>query len=151
MSIDLVFYGELLDNLKTRIRRSQLKANLAVNAEMILLYWDKQTIVSKEKSIRKDGEECGNARNFGNDSCGFLRTNKRTQNKRGERIDTNPIERIRPRDSEIGMIHIEMNCGLVKCNAPIPKYGGDRRGQRRSNQGFARGFQLDQLEQRNRN
>ena len=40
MSIDLVFYSELLDNLKTRIRRSQLKASLAVNAEMILLYWD---------------------------------------------------------------------------------------------------------------
>jgi hypothetical protein len=40
MSIDLVFYGELLDDLKTRIRRSQLKASLAVNAEMILLYWD---------------------------------------------------------------------------------------------------------------
>jgi predicted nuclease of restriction endonuclease-like (RecB) superfamily len=40
MGIDLVFYGELLDDLKTRIRRSQLKASLAVNAEMILLYWD---------------------------------------------------------------------------------------------------------------
>jgi predicted nuclease of restriction endonuclease-like (RecB) superfamily len=40
MSIDLVFYSELLDDLKTRIRRSQLKASLAVNAEMILLYWD---------------------------------------------------------------------------------------------------------------
>jgi DUF1016 N-terminal domain len=40
MSIDLVFYGELLDDLKTRIRRSQLKASIVINAEMILLYWD---------------------------------------------------------------------------------------------------------------
>jgi DUF1016 N-terminal domain len=40
MGIDLVFYGRLLDDLKPRTRRSQLKASLAVNAEMILLYWD---------------------------------------------------------------------------------------------------------------
>jgi hypothetical protein len=38
MSIDLVFHSELLDDRKTQIRRSQLKASLAVNAEMILLY-----------------------------------------------------------------------------------------------------------------
>jgi predicted nuclease of restriction endonuclease-like (RecB) superfamily len=40
MSTDLVFYGELLGDLKTRVRQAQLKASLAVNAEMILLYWD---------------------------------------------------------------------------------------------------------------
>jgi predicted nuclease of restriction endonuclease-like (RecB) superfamily len=40
MSTDLVFYGELLSDLKTRVRQAQLKASLAVNAEMILLYWD---------------------------------------------------------------------------------------------------------------
>jgi hypothetical protein len=50
MGIDLVFYGELLDDLKTRIRRSQLKASLAVNAEMILLYWDiGQTIHQRQQ------------------------------------------------------------------------------------------------------
>jgi predicted nuclease of restriction endonuclease-like (RecB) superfamily len=50
MSIDLVFYGELLDDLKTRIRRSQLKASLAVNTEMILLYWDiGQTIHQRQQ------------------------------------------------------------------------------------------------------
>jgi predicted nuclease of restriction endonuclease-like (RecB) superfamily len=49
MSIDLVFYGELLDDLKTRIRRSQLKASLAVNAEMILLYWDIGQIIHQRQ------------------------------------------------------------------------------------------------------
>jgi predicted nuclease of restriction endonuclease-like (RecB) superfamily len=49
MSVDLVFYSELLDNLKTRIRRSQLKASLAVNAEMILLYWDIGQMIHKRQ------------------------------------------------------------------------------------------------------
>jgi predicted nuclease of restriction endonuclease-like (RecB) superfamily len=40
VSIDLVFYGELLSDLKTRVRQAQFKASLAANAEMILLYWD---------------------------------------------------------------------------------------------------------------
>lgn len=40
MSIDLVLYGELLSDLKTRVRQAQFKASLAANAEMILLYWD---------------------------------------------------------------------------------------------------------------
>jgi predicted nuclease of restriction endonuclease-like (RecB) superfamily len=40
MSINLVFYSELLGDLKTRIRQAQFKASLAANAEMILLYWD---------------------------------------------------------------------------------------------------------------
>ncbi|NJK53128.1 MAG: DUF1016 domain-containing protein [Acaryochloridaceae cyanobacterium RU_4_10] len=49
MSVDLVFYSELLDDLKTRIRRSQLKASLAVNAEMILLYWDIGQMIHKRQ------------------------------------------------------------------------------------------------------
>jgi predicted nuclease of restriction endonuclease-like (RecB) superfamily len=49
MSINLVFYSELLDDLKTRIRRSQLKASLAVNAEMILLYWDIGQIIHQRQ------------------------------------------------------------------------------------------------------
>jgi DUF1016 N-terminal domain len=50
MSIDLVFYGELLDDLKTRIRRSQLKVSLVINAEIILLYWDiRQTIHQRQQ------------------------------------------------------------------------------------------------------
>jgi predicted nuclease of restriction endonuclease-like (RecB) superfamily len=33
-------YGELLEDLKTRVRTAQLKATLAVNRELIQLYWD---------------------------------------------------------------------------------------------------------------
>ena len=32
-------YGDLLDEIKTRIRASQIKASLAVNRELIALYW----------------------------------------------------------------------------------------------------------------
>jgi predicted nuclease of restriction endonuclease-like (RecB) superfamily len=49
MSIDLVFYSELLDDLKTRLRQAQHKASLAVNAEMILLYWDVGQILHKRQ------------------------------------------------------------------------------------------------------
>jgi hypothetical protein len=34
------FYTSLLGEIKTRIRNAQIKAILAVNAEMIALYWD---------------------------------------------------------------------------------------------------------------
>lgn len=40
MSNELAFYGELLGEIKNRIRQAQVKAVLSVNAEMILLYWD---------------------------------------------------------------------------------------------------------------
>lgn len=40
MSNKLAFYGELLGEIKNRIRQAQVKAVLSVNAEMILLYWD---------------------------------------------------------------------------------------------------------------
>jgi hypothetical protein len=33
-------YGELLEDLKGRVRTAQLKAALSVNREMIQLYWD---------------------------------------------------------------------------------------------------------------
>lgn len=36
----LEFYGSLLDEIKNRIRRAQVKAALSANAEMIALYWD---------------------------------------------------------------------------------------------------------------
>ena len=32
-------YGELLDDIKARIRSAQIKAALAVNSELIALYW----------------------------------------------------------------------------------------------------------------
>jgi predicted nuclease of restriction endonuclease-like (RecB) superfamily len=40
MSRDLTQYGELFTQIKTRIRRAQVKATLSANAEMILMYWD---------------------------------------------------------------------------------------------------------------
>jgi predicted nuclease of restriction endonuclease-like (RecB) superfamily len=40
VSNELAFYGELLGEIKNRIRQAQVKAVLSVNAEMILLYWD---------------------------------------------------------------------------------------------------------------
>ena len=33
-------YGELLENLKSRIRTARVQAVLAVNRELVLLYWD---------------------------------------------------------------------------------------------------------------
>jgi len=38
--MDAKFYQSLLDDIKTRIRISQVKAALSVNAEMIALYFD---------------------------------------------------------------------------------------------------------------
>lgn len=43
-------YGDLLESLKLRIRRSQVKATLSVNRELIRLYWDiGQEIVGRQK------------------------------------------------------------------------------------------------------
>ncbi|MBA3651556.1 MAG: DUF1016 domain-containing protein, partial [Chthoniobacterales bacterium] len=38
-SVSLSGYARWFSDLKTRIRTAQLKAALAVNAELILLYW----------------------------------------------------------------------------------------------------------------
>jgi len=40
MSSNLVFYGGLLAEIKTRIRQAQTRAVLSANAEMIAMYWD---------------------------------------------------------------------------------------------------------------
>lgn len=40
MNLDMRLYGDLLGNIKTRIRQAQIKATLSANAEMIQLYWD---------------------------------------------------------------------------------------------------------------
>lgn len=37
---DLEFYGNLLSDIKIRIRQAQLKATLSVNTEMLIMYWD---------------------------------------------------------------------------------------------------------------
>ena len=36
----LAFYGNLLRNIKSRIRQAQVKATFSANAEMIAMYWD---------------------------------------------------------------------------------------------------------------
>jgi predicted nuclease of restriction endonuclease-like (RecB) superfamily len=36
----LVLYGNLLSDIKTRIRQAQVKVTLSANAEMIAMYWD---------------------------------------------------------------------------------------------------------------
>ncbi len=36
---EIAGYGELLENLKLRIRKAQVRAALAVNRELVLLYW----------------------------------------------------------------------------------------------------------------
>ena len=40
MNTNLAFYGTLLADIKTRIRHAQNRAALAVNAELVRLYWD---------------------------------------------------------------------------------------------------------------
>jgi predicted nuclease of restriction endonuclease-like (RecB) superfamily len=50
-----VSYVELLENLKERIRSAQIRAGLAANRELILLYWD----IGKEILIRQQKEGWG--------------------------------------------------------------------------------------------
>ena len=40
MSADVAFYGNLLGEIKTRIRQAQYRAATAVNIELVHLYWD---------------------------------------------------------------------------------------------------------------
>src|SRR5258708_18791897 len=43
-------YAEFLEHLKSRVRQAQLKASLAVNSELIHLYWDiGKSIVEKQE------------------------------------------------------------------------------------------------------
>jgi predicted nuclease of restriction endonuclease-like (RecB) superfamily len=37
---ELIYYSDLLGDIKARIRQAQIKAILSANAEMILMYWD---------------------------------------------------------------------------------------------------------------
>lgn len=50
-------YAELLDDLKARIKVAQVKATLAVNRELISLYWD----IGKSIVIRQEAEKWGNS------------------------------------------------------------------------------------------
>ena len=46
----LTDYVPLLDSIKTRIRRAQVRATLSANAEMFLLYWDVGRIVADRQN-----------------------------------------------------------------------------------------------------
>jgi predicted nuclease of restriction endonuclease-like (RecB) superfamily len=43
------FYASLLGEIKTRIRKAQIKAVLAVNAEMITMYWDIGALIQERQ------------------------------------------------------------------------------------------------------
>ena len=45
----IVFYANLLSDIKTRIRQAQVKATLSANAEMIMMYWDIGRMVHKRQ------------------------------------------------------------------------------------------------------
>jgi len=40
MKVELILYKNLLDEIKTRIRQGQMRANLSANSEMLSTYWD---------------------------------------------------------------------------------------------------------------
>ncbi len=48
---DLVQYGNLLNEIKDRIRQAQVKAVLSVNAEMIRMYWDIGRMIDQRQKI----------------------------------------------------------------------------------------------------
>ncbi len=56
MSQDLTQYGELLAQIKGRIRKAQVKATLSANAEMILMYWDIGWMIHERQ--QHEGVEC---------------------------------------------------------------------------------------------
>jgi predicted nuclease of restriction endonuclease-like (RecB) superfamily len=45
----LVLYGNLLSDIKIRIRQAQVKATLSANAEMIAMYWDVGRMIHKRQ------------------------------------------------------------------------------------------------------
>ena len=50
-------YPELLKEVKERIRQAQVKASLAANAEMLLMYWDVGRIVAERRSLEGWGSK----------------------------------------------------------------------------------------------
>ena len=49
---DLEIYRNLLEDIKSRIRQSQIKATLSVNAEMIAMYWDIGRIIDEQQKLK---------------------------------------------------------------------------------------------------
>ncbi|HYW09477.1 MAG TPA: PDDEXK nuclease domain-containing protein [Longimicrobium sp.] len=52
---EVVGYGELLESLKSRIRHARLRATLAVNRELVSLYWQ----IGREILVRQEAEGWG--------------------------------------------------------------------------------------------
>ncbi len=46
---EMVFYADLLTDIKARIRQAQVRAALSANAEMILMYWDIGRIITERQ------------------------------------------------------------------------------------------------------
>jgi predicted nuclease of restriction endonuclease-like (RecB) superfamily len=55
MNKELIQYSELLTQIKTRVRRAQIKATLSANAEMILMYWDIGRMIHERQSSEGRG------------------------------------------------------------------------------------------------
>ncbi len=53
--LDNTEYKTWLQTLKTKIRSSQIKAALSVNAELIKLYWEIGTVISRKQKESKWG------------------------------------------------------------------------------------------------
>jgi predicted nuclease of restriction endonuclease-like (RecB) superfamily len=48
---DIMLYGTLLTDIKTRIRQAQVKATLSANAEMIGMYWDIGRMIRERQQV----------------------------------------------------------------------------------------------------
>lgn len=48
---ELIFYAELLSDIKARVRRGQHRAALSANAEMILTYWDVGRMIAERQAM----------------------------------------------------------------------------------------------------
>ena len=48
---EIAFYGELLSDIKARVRRGQHRAALSANAEMILTYWDVGRMIAERQEL----------------------------------------------------------------------------------------------------
>lgn len=56
MSTNIQFYGNLLSDIKTRLRTSQLRAVMAVNSEMLNTYWDIGRIINQRQQTEGWGK-----------------------------------------------------------------------------------------------
>ena len=58
MSKDLVFYRDLLSDIKNRIRQGQYQAHISANSEMLATYWDIGKMISLRQKQEGGGKRC---------------------------------------------------------------------------------------------